>query len=255
MTWKAIGQSITGTAHHATGRGCEDAIAYAVVPGAEGTATLICAISDGAGSASHAAWAANYATQEAVAELAGIAASGGEVTETTILSLAENLYAGLLAEATLQGVGLDEYSCTWLGCYVAADNAVFFQIGDGAIVRDDGTGYYSPVWWPQNGEYHNTTTFLVDDPNMGNLQILVTSTLPGAVALFTDGLQLLALNLEHQNAHQPFFSSLIGHLQQATSEQDIAVLNEKLAAYLDSRTINDRTDDDKTLFLATKWAP
>ena len=41
------------------------------------------------------------------------------------------------------------------------------------------------------------------------------------VALFTDGLQLLALNNENLSVHQPFFTSMFKWLRMATKDVDI----------------------------------
>ena len=139
-----------------------------------------------------------------------------------------------------------------LGCFITNKNAVFFQIGDGAIVRNDGTGHYVTIWWPQNGEYLNSTSFLIDDKNFGNLQVTILDEKIDEVALITDGLQQLTLNTETEQVHQPFFKSLFSLLRTADDEKKISILNQKLIEYLRSDQINNRTDDDKTLFLATR---
>jgi len=41
-------------------------------------------------------------------------------------------------------------------------------------------------------------------------------------------------------------------VMQQTELSEHNILNEKLALFLDSQRINERTDDDKTLILATK---
>ncbi len=147
---------------------------------------------------------------------------------------------------------LNEFSCTFLGCVLFDSKSIFFQIGDGAIIRDDGNNNFVAVWWPHNGEYSNTTAFLIDDHNLCHLKIAVVEDSVQEVALFTDGLQLLALNNENLSVHQPFFTGMFKWLRMATKEEDIHILNRKLGEYLDSDVINSRTDDDKTLFLATR---
>ena len=42
------------------------------------------------------------------------------------------------------------------------------------------------------------------------------------------------------------------YLRMADNNEKINVLNRKLEEYLNGRQINERTDDDKTLFLATR---
>ena len=252
MIWKAIGSSVIGTAHVAGGKPCEDAIQYCVLPDANGDETLICCVSDGAGSAHYAAWASDFATREMTERLRSWVATGEEMTEGDIYAIAEQIYDGLEAEAELQGMPRYEFSCTLLGCLVTSGRSIFFQIGDGAIVRNDGSCFYIPVWWPDNGEYQNTTFFITDDRSLSNFKVLILDEEADEIAMFSDGLQNLALNTESVTAHQPFFSDLFRFLRLADDEEKVNVLNGKLAEYLDGKQINDRTSDDKTLFLASR---
>ena len=56
-----------------------------------------------------------------------------------------------------------DFSCTLLVALVGEARAVFFQIGDGAIVYRGADGAYVPALWPQTGEYANCTWFVTDD--------------------------------------------------------------------------------------------
>ncbi len=252
MMWKAIGSSVAGTSHAASGKPCEDAVQYCVAKDVNGDEVMICCVSDGAGSAAFAGFASGYATQMMTDGLRMVAFSGAAISQGDIYALAEDIYYGLAAAAERQHVPLNEYSCTMLGCYITKGRAAFFQVGDGAIVRNDGTGFYLPVWWPENGEYQNSTCFLVDDSSFGNLNVVITEGAVNEVAIFTDGMQLLALNTEQETAHQPFFTDMFRFLRMANDHEKVNVLHRKLGEYLDSKQINDRTDDDKTLFLATR---
>ena len=252
MTWKAIGQSVTGTSHIATGKGCEDAVRYTVLTDTRGNEILVCCVSDGAGSAAHAAFASTLTATKTLEYARHFAEHEEELTEAHIYALAEDIYHGLAEEAAASQTPISEYSCTMAACILAHDRSAFIQIGDGAIVRHDGYDGYNTVWWPQTGEYHNTTYFITDDSCLGNLQVMVTDAPVAEIALFTDGLQLLALNMENSAVHQPFFKDLFHYLRQADTTDKIAVLDRKLAEYLDSPRINERTDDDKTLFMATR---
>lgn len=252
MMWKAIGQSVIGTSHTQFNKTCEDAVHYTIVSSPAGEEVLVCCISDGAGSATHAAEASSYITNATVSILSTCVISNNHVTEAVLQQMFEALYDELLKKASIAGVELNEFSCTLLGCVVYADKAVFFQTGDGAIIRDDGSGSYVTVWWPQNGEYNNTTSFFIDDASFSHIKKVVVEECISEVGLFTDGLQLLALNNENLNVHQPFFAGMYKWLSMARTEDDVAVLNRRLNEYLGSDVINNRTDDDKTLFLATR---
>ena len=255
MMWKAIGESVIGTSHTAADKDCEDAVQFIVAKDINGDDVMIGCASDGAGSAQFGGQAAAFTTQYVTATLEAIAEVSAEINEQDIFAIVEAVYDELAGEAEQQQVTLNEYSCTLLGCYITKTRAVFFQIGDGAIVRSDGSGYYTYVWWPHNGEYQNATVFLVDDRSFGDLKVMVVDEPIDEVAMFTDGLQMLALNTETQQVHQPFFTGLFPQLRMADDESKIEILNRKLAEYLDGKAINDRTDDDKTLLLATRLAP
>jgi hypothetical protein len=260
MSWKAIGQSVIGTAHVTVGKTCEDSVAYAQVEtlpaslkGGDVTDhILVCCVSDGAGSATHAALAAEFVTERVVDYACDNFLSDQSLTEGGIYAMLEEVYEGLMSEAADKETELNEFSCTLLACIIMNNKAAFVQIGDGAIVRNDGSDFYNAVWWPDNGEYQNTTSFLVDDRTFGNARISIVEEAVNEVAIFSDGLQMLTLNTESASVHQPFFSDLFKYLRMADNEDKINVLNRKLTEYLDSATINNRTDDDKTLFMATR---
>jgi hypothetical protein len=67
--------------------------------------------------------------------------------------------------------------------------------------------------------------------------------------MMTDGLQRLALDFRTQAPHEPFFSPLFKALRSAPVAEDLAV---PLRQLLSSSSVNERTDDDKTLLLATR---
>jgi hypothetical protein len=252
MTWRAIGQSTIGTAHLHGGKNCEDALVFRRVKGPDGDVLIACA-SDGAGSAQYAEQASQLVTEKTVSALIDYAMNGYLLRDVDIIALAEELYEELTGKANLASCPINEFSCTYLGCFIQDHKALFFQIGDGAIVRDDGGGAFTPVWWPQNGEYSNTTAFLVDDPNFPNLKIITLDEEIREVAIFTDGLQNLILNTESVSVHQPFFANLFQWLRKARTGQEVQILQQKLVEYLSGSIINSRTDDDKTLFLATRY--
>lgn len=251
MTWKAIGRSVRGISHVSSGKGCEDSIHYGQVQCGDQD-VLICCLSDGAGSALHAEAAAAFTTSTAWEYLAAAVTQANPLTEELIYAMAETVYSGLEQLAAEHECALDEFSCTLLGCVINKGNAAFFQVGDGAIVRSDGQGYFTAVWWPHSGEYLNTTAFVTDDPNFGDLAVTIIDDTIEELALFSDGLQMLCLNTESKTVHQPFFNDLFRYLRMADSNERLDILNEKLAGFLDSQPVNDRTDDDKTLFLATR---
>lgn len=252
MIWKKIGQSVIGTSHLHSGKVCEDACIYRVFTLPDENEALICFVSDGAGSAKFGGEAAKVAVSLAANLANEFLSTGGDLTERLLITMVENIYDELEAMATKACQPKNEFSCTLLGCIILPEKAGFLQIGDGAIIRNDGSDHYTQVWWPQNGEYQNSTAFLIDDPNLSNLNKKIIEEPIIEVAIFSDGLQQLVLNHFTTSVHQPFFNNVFLSLRKATEVEHLSILNSKLIDYLSGDSINCRTDDDKTLVLATR---
>ena len=251
MKWKVIGQKCIGTSHIKSNKSCEDSIDYILVNNGE-EEILLCCISDGAGSAKYAAEASSFVTKTVIEILSKWIEEKRDVNDNSIVALGEIIFDSLSEKAANRKVKLNEFSCTALGCIIFDNRALFFQVGDGAIIREDNNQNYTTVWWPDNGEYSNTTHFLIDDSNLSFFKKVTIEESIKEVAILTDGLQLLTLNNENLSVHQPFFSDLFRWLRLARNQNDIDVLNKRLHQYLNSDIINARTDDDKTLLLATR---
>ena len=113
-----------------------------------------------------------------------------------------------------------------------------------------------PVFWPESGEYANMTHFVTDEDALAHLRTKiwissVSERLPEEIAMFSDGLQRLALVYQSQTVHNPFFEPMFAQLRNA-DVRTCDVLSDQLARFLDSPIINERTDDDKTLVLASR---
>jgi hypothetical protein len=149
--------------------------------------------------------------------------------------------------ATEHNVAPRELACTLLLAVLGPNNSAFAQIGDGVIVAGE-NDLLSHIFWPSSGEYQNTTFFLCEDKYAENLRVEIRPPVQEA-ALLTDGLQMLALKYADQTVHAPFFAPMFNALRAA---DDFGALAGPLRAFLDSPQVNARTDDDKTLILATR---
>lgn len=158
--------------------------------------------------------------------------------------------AAIDSVARERGLNKRDFAATLLMAIVGDEYAVFAQLGDGAIVIDSVEGY-SPVFWPQSGEYANTTYFVTDKTAIHHLAFKTIEQPVNEIAVFTDGIQGLALQYEIKSAHQPFFKPLFSSLQQVPVEA-LSSMNDHLAAFLNSERVNERTTDDKTLILACR---
>jgi hypothetical protein len=111
----------------------------------------------------------------------------------------------------------------------------------------DREGNFSSLTTPQRGEYVNETTFLTSANALESAQTAVWYGETANLALFSDGLQRLALKLPAGAPHPPFFSPLFHFLAGMTDESEAQA---QLSAFLRSPRLTARTDDDLTLVLA-----
>jgi hypothetical protein len=134
---------------------------------------------------------------------------------------------------------------------IGRDHALFFQIGDGAIVARAGDDYQT-IFWPEQGEYANTTFFVSDETYRERLKVLHAPTSPEEVALFTDGLQNLVLSFSQKKAHAGFFQPLF-HALKNDPDNEFSDFSGQLKRFLSREDISARSDDDKTLVLAVHY--
>jgi hypothetical protein len=242
-----------GTSHIRSGLPCQDSCLADVAPTEDGTvAILVCA--DGAGSAAYSNIGAQIACEAVAKSVRSDLCEGQTVTgieRDSVLFWVERTREFLHDEANRRKVSPRELACTLVLAVVGEAGAAFAQIGDGAIVLWDEQSY-QPVFWPQPGEYANTTDFLTDSDYSRRLSFERRPGRFDELALLTDGLQRLALDYEAKSGHRPFFHPLFRSLRNA---KVVDALAEQLREFLDSPRINQRSDDDKTLILATRVPP
>jgi hypothetical protein len=248
--WKVLCGSVKGSSHELSGQPCQD---YAHCRSFEvaSNPVLVAVCSDGAGSALHADAGAKLACMTFLGAASKALNDGLRVTEICqrlLLDWARQTRARLSLEACVRNLDPREFACTLLTAIVSHEGAVFSQIGDGAIVVKTDKRYET-VFWPQNGEYVNTTFFLTGADFEERLQVRSLGHPVDDLALFTDGLQFLALDFASRSVHNPFFEPMFESLRAATEPEP---LEGPFTEFLNSKPVNDRTDDDRTLILATR---
>ncbi|HEX3532111.1 MAG TPA: PP2C family serine/threonine-protein phosphatase [Thermoanaerobaculia bacterium] len=249
--WHYAAASAVGTSHLKQQRSCEDAHRCEVLQTAAGEAVLAAFVSDGAGSALRAEAASQLACSLALDEVRHLLEAGGGIADLDIpfvTAWLARLRAEVTARAETEGLRPREFACTLLGAVVGPESAAFFQVGDGAIVVSD-QDEYRWIFWPASGEYENSTFFATEANAAEHLQHAYVEQPIDELALFSDGLQRLVLDFRNRTAPAPFFRSMLSWIRTAESEEP---LSELLSQHLSSPLINDRTDDDKTLILATR---
>jgi len=213
---------------------------------------LVAAIADGAGSASMAERGAEIAVVSFIAHLK----CGLEDKVTDFNSLlreaAVSARTAITVEAELKRMKVRSYASTLLGIVLTPAGGGALQIGDGVIVVGEGRDEWDWVFWPQRGEYANTTNFLTDDDAIQRLEIEGFSSAITDVALMSDGLESLALNYASSTVYDPFFNGMFQPLLKATGDAKIDALSVSLEKFLSSERVVSRTDDDVSLILATR---
>jgi hypothetical protein len=237
--WKLVYGSVRGTSHAQTGQPCQDYCAGTAVE-----EKAIAACSDGAGSAELSHLGSKAAVERFLEEAANLESAP---TREQIEFWVDAARARVLEEAETQGITPRQLACTFLAAIVGDGWAAFAQIGDGVIVLD-GPGGYEIAFWPDNGEYANTTRFLTEDDYCSHLRVEIVERQVTELAVLTDGLQMLALDFGQAKVHDRFFAPLFRTVKNGPDEGTLKAL---LLEFMDSKRVNDRTDDDKTLLLAT----
>jgi hypothetical protein len=219
---------------------------------------LVAVASDGAGSAKRAAEGSALACSLLVQEMEALFGEDtegdvGDITSEFLTNWLVSFQREVGIRAEHEDLKPRDFACTLVAAIIGEDSAVFAQIGDGAIVvtSADEPDEYCYVFWPQKGEYANETYFATDPEAHTKAQYEHVSRRIDEVAVLTDGIQNLALHYQTQSAHNPFFRPIFAWLRPA-SENYTNKFTASLAAYLASEKINQATDDDKTLILATR---
>lgn len=247
--WRVIGASVQGLTHRNQDTPCQDAHESRVSPSGH----LCIAVADGAGSAQNAHLGAQCAVEHAVTTL--YEHCEWEHYET----FDADYWYQTMREAFEAARQALEYLCieenlslrslaTTLTCVVAKPELVVVgQIGDGVVVAETPTGELTTMLRPQRGEYANETYFLVLPNALSHIEVHVQPIRVQALAVMTDGLLRLAMQLADYQPSPRFFKPLLAFASEAKEESQA---QDDLAAFLDSERVCNRTDDDKTLVLA-----
>lgn len=249
--WSWVGASSTGSSHLTSEAGCDDAGACIETRAPNGS-TLICAVSDGAGSASLSRIGSHITVRGFCRSALAFARAGGtpkDLDRSVAGDWLDDIRSRIEHASIRERLSRRSFAATLVGCVVQADGIAIVHVGDGACafrLRAE------PEWqvpsWPAHGEYASTTNFVTDDPEP-TANVAYVGGKVAELALFTDGLERLALDFTTKSAFTPFFTSMFRALPPDLSGRH-KQLSRELRAFLDSSVVTDRTDDDKTLVMA-----
>jgi Protein phosphatase 2C len=253
--WRVASACEIGTSHAGSGTPCQDSAAHVIIRTKEGP-VLVAVVCDGAGSAAHSE-VGSWLASTTFVELVEVHFENGghlvDIGRETVAGWITNTAERLSARAREEGNAFKDYSCTLLAAIVGSEAAVFAQIGDGAIVvshgEEDG---WSWVFWPQHGEYANQTVFVLSDNAMEALEFNLAPRRIDEVAVFSDGIERMVLHAASKGVNESFFNQMFAPVRASKSRGLDQKLSEQLKGYLGSGMVNARTNDDKTLLMATR---
>ena len=249
--WEFVTATVKGTSHLANEVTCQDYNACRTVHKGK-SETIILVVSDGAGSSARSEEGSAFLCDKFVRDVTRNLKSG-----RTVADFDKQFFEDWLSEFQKELLeiskedpkGLKEFACTFLGAIVGDSQVCFVQIGDGAIVFKDEHTQYDFAFLPQRGEYVNQTFFATDEKASGFLEYQNFERRIDEIAIFSDGLQNLLIDLSTSTVNNDFFRQWFNWL---CTTPNLESRRLALEAYLQSPKINERTDDDKTLVLAVR---
>lgn len=247
LRWRTVAASVRGVSHEKTGQPCQDANSWKVLP--EGI--LVAAVADGAGSAALSEIGANIAVQIAVETVCTARNILQMLDDKSLRWLLMSAFKAarfeIEIEASVRQIAVRELATTLILIVAAPQWVAVAQVGDGVAIAGDAEGNIIPLTTPQFGEYINETIFLISPGALDQTQVHVWRGDTAYVAALSDGLQMLALNMQDNVPHAPFFKPLFRFMEHVTDENSAT---EQLVKFLTSPRVREKTTDDLTLLVA-----
>lgn len=248
--WRHIACSLQGPAHVAEESPCQDSSTAQWIGDAESGALVAC-VADGAGSAPYSSTGSRIACDAIVANALSYfdaRRNFDDFRRDDAIAWCAEARQSILETAEASQQRVRDYATTLCAVVACGPRFICFQIGDGAIVIRN-SGAYGVAFWPQSGEYANSTNFITAPDFRDHLEFVAANGQFSDVALLTDGIERLALDFTAKTPHVPFFEPLFSALQ---GSADATQLEEGLKQFLQSKPVTTRSDDDKSLILATR---
>jgi hypothetical protein len=249
VPWTWVAASQRGTSHERSGVRLQDA--FVVCTASHRPDVLLAVVSDGAGSARRGGEGASLLCRTVSVLFRKHFKTSSELpTEADLQSWLDAARDRLAAVAERRDLQMRDFACTMVAVISTAHRSVFAHVGDGcAVIQDAQSGSWRAASWPDQGEYASTTYFVTDDAG-ARLRVSFFETPISAVAVFTDGIERLVLEMAAKRPAAAFFDRVVAPVRAASEHGRCSQLSDALRAYLQSDAVTSRTDDDKTLVIA-----
>jgi serine/threonine protein phosphatase PrpC len=253
--WRYAHGSVIGLAHLNQQTECQDRFVCRTIQTRTDGEVLIAAVADGAGSTTDGQTGAEIACEFFINQTTEFLKSGNASAHSfnedfgrRWIGFFQARIADLARESKKE---MRDYASTFVGTVVGESGAAFYQVGDGgAVFSADGKAEsYRFAIKPNESEYVNMTEFLTDDAAANSLRFRFIEQAFEDLILFSDGIFAVAVNYQINQPHEPFLMPMIAPLRRGNANED---LNEKLEKFLASPKLNEKTDDDKTIILASR---
>jgi hypothetical protein len=253
--WRTAHASAIGQAHINQNTECQDRFACRTVETAADGEVLIAVVADGAGSTTDGQIGAQIACEIFTKEVTDFLSAKDACVKSLTADFGRlwiSYFQQKIAEISQQNKKeLRDYASTFVGAVIGASCAVFYQVGDGGIVFSASgvPASYRFAIAPVESEYVNVTDFVTDETAVERLRFELVEEAVEDLILFSDGIYAVAVDYQNNAPHEPFLMPMIAPLRNGNAPNG---LNEKLENFLSSQKINEKTDDDKTIILASR---
>lgn len=251
-SWSWVAAACKGTSHEKTGIRLQDAFICSSIKCEKGD-FFFGVISDGAGSADFGGQGASIICNTLSRAIKDYSLFlNGLPTDTIIELWIDDARDFIFQAAARRGLSPRDFAATLICVISNGSESLVVHIGDGcAVFKDVNSGQWIAPTWPEQGEFASTTYFVTDEYGL-RLRINRYLSPISAIAIFSDGLERLALDFQDIKPFKGFFDGITKPLISSSQFGKDKILSAALKNYLNSDTINSRTDDDKSLIVAVK---
>lgn len=252
IQYEGMGQSSIGPAHLHLGLPCQDAFLGQKIGDREGREYFLGIVSDGAGCSRYGDLGAQKLVESVAHSLSKTLSVQGfeSIQKECILNWVLEFQVQIEEECKALLRNPEDYACTLVACILGPQGQLFFQIGDGAIIAKS-HNCIGVVFWPERGEYANSTYFATQKDVAQHLQFYRLDQTIDHIALMSDGMQGMCLNNQQMTCSESIFGKFWEFLAQAP-EEDFDLLQTVIDNFLVDPKVQIRSDDDKTLYCISK---